>query len=511
MARIAALAIAILALCLAAGPTPAEAATSAVVRDGNARFQVLTPTLIRLEYAADGRFEDRPTLTAVNRRFRVPRFRTSVAGATRIIRTSRLILRYRRGVGAVRAVQPRGAAAGSVAGGSSRAPPGRVRRARPRRRPWPRPARRLRRTPTPIRGRPRAATSAAGSAGWTTRTGRSRCTTGLLSRDGWYLLDDTRSVLLTGGSPGFATRAGGRGAYQDGYFFGYGHDYVRGLRDLRALTGAGAAASAQDLRQLVLALLALRRPRLEIDRRALPLRARAARPDLDRHRLQGAGLARVGGGGRLPGIDPTLAVLVERMGLEPRPLPRPVRLHRLAAPRGRRAGAEHPPLDRRPRPPLGRGAAPVRRPHAVRAWPPGRAAATSSWPTRSSAARCSTGRTRATSTPTSRCTSRSSARGSTSGGSTGAATSRARRRRGWPRTPGSTSSTRGAARRAASAGRRSRASARPTSTTSATASRARSPSTATPCTSPATAARRGRCSTSRRGSRPRRAPSGCPT
>ena len=43
---------------------------------------------------------------------------------------------------------------------------------------------------------------------------------GLLSRDGWYLLDDTRSVLLTGGSPGFATRATGRGAYQDGYFFG---------------------------------------------------------------------------------------------------------------------------------------------------------------------------------------------------------------------------------------------------------------------------------------------------
>ncbi len=61
---------------------------------------------------------------------------------------------------------------------------------------------------------------------------------GLLSRDGWYLLDDTHTALLTGGSPGYAERGAREGAYQDGYVFAYGRDYERGLADLRALTGA---------------------------------------------------------------------------------------------------------------------------------------------------------------------------------------------------------------------------------------------------------------------------------
>jgi alpha-glucosidase (family GH31 glycosyl hydrolase) len=61
---------------------------------------------------------------------------------------------------------------------------------------------------------------------------------GLLSRDGWYLLDDTHTALLQDEPPGFAARPGHAGAYQDGYLFGYGHDYARGLRDLRVLTGA---------------------------------------------------------------------------------------------------------------------------------------------------------------------------------------------------------------------------------------------------------------------------------
>ena len=33
-----------------------------VVIDGNVRLTVLTPQLVRLEWAADGRFEDRPSL-----------------------------------------------------------------------------------------------------------------------------------------------------------------------------------------------------------------------------------------------------------------------------------------------------------------------------------------------------------------------------------------------------------------------------------------------------------------
>jgi hypothetical protein len=60
---------------------------------------------------------------------------------------------------------------------------------------------------------------------------------GVLSRDGWYLLDDTNTGLLN--SDGSVTpRPGHNGQeYQDGYFFGYGHNYKQGLKDLRDLTG----------------------------------------------------------------------------------------------------------------------------------------------------------------------------------------------------------------------------------------------------------------------------------
>ncbi len=41
----------------------------------------------------------------------------------------------------------------------------------------------------------------------------------------------------TSAAPGFATRPARAGAYQDGYLFGYGRDYLLGLADLKRLTG----------------------------------------------------------------------------------------------------------------------------------------------------------------------------------------------------------------------------------------------------------------------------------
>jgi len=80
---------------------PAEAqAVAAVVIDGSARFTVLTPTLIRLEYAEDLAFQDAATFNAVNRSFPVPVFTTGVTSeGVREITTSALTLRYRRNTG----------------------------------------------------------------------------------------------------------------------------------------------------------------------------------------------------------------------------------------------------------------------------------------------------------------------------------------------------------------------------------------------------------------------------
>ena len=231
------LATALLTPALAAVLAPPAAAGGAVVRDGNARFQVLTPTLIRVEYAADGRFEDRPTMTAINRRFRVPRYTTKVVGPTRIIRTSRVTLRWRRGAEPFAPsnleVLLRIGRRRTIARPAWKGPP-------PPPPPPPNAPLRFQAPPNPDPD-PSPATSG-NLGGWVRgvddQDGPVPLHDGLLSRDGWYLLDDTRSVLLTNTPPGFATRATGRGAYQDGYFFGYGHDYLRGLRDLRALSGA---------------------------------------------------------------------------------------------------------------------------------------------------------------------------------------------------------------------------------------------------------------------------------
>ncbi|MFJ9117221.1 TIM-barrel domain-containing protein [Streptomyces sp. NPDC102394] len=63
-------------------------------------------------------------------------------------------------------------------------------------------------------------------------------TPGLLHRDGWYLLDDTPSALYDTATKKATPRpAHGGTPYQDGYVFGYGHDYKQALTDLATLTG----------------------------------------------------------------------------------------------------------------------------------------------------------------------------------------------------------------------------------------------------------------------------------
>ncbi|MEW2155854.1 TIM-barrel domain-containing protein [Streptomyces sp. NPDC007189] len=66
-------------------------------------------------------------------------------------------------------------------------------------------------------------------------------TPGLLHRDGWYLLDDTPSALYDTATQKVTPRPlhGGE-PYQDGYLFGFGHDYKQGLTDLATLTGPPA-------------------------------------------------------------------------------------------------------------------------------------------------------------------------------------------------------------------------------------------------------------------------------
>jgi VCBS repeat-containing protein len=61
-------------------------------------------------------------------------------------------------------------------------------------------------------------------------------TPGLLYEDGWTLLDDTTSALYDPATQKVTQRPD-TAPYQDGYVFGYGHNYLGGLADLATLTG----------------------------------------------------------------------------------------------------------------------------------------------------------------------------------------------------------------------------------------------------------------------------------
>src|SRR3954464_2690681 len=198
----------------------APTASAASITDGKARFEVITPSLIRLQYAADGKFENGRTQTTEGRLRSSGSFRTSVKNGRRIIRTSRLTLRWRRGSGAFTASNLSvvvGRRTVHPAPGANPPPPGGGRRLPPA--PGP--------TPSPLGGWRRSLDLV---------DGPRPLHEGVLSREGWYLLDDSKTALVSGDT--FTPRPAHAGTYQDLYLFAYGHDYARALRDLRTLTGA---------------------------------------------------------------------------------------------------------------------------------------------------------------------------------------------------------------------------------------------------------------------------------
>jgi hypothetical protein len=205
---------------VAAAPASVASAAHPQVRgasviDGNLRVEVLTPTLLRLEYAADGQFEDRATFNAVARDLTPPAFTVDSSGGELRVRTSNITLRYREGSGPVTAANTtlelmlggRRVSVHPQFGSPTR--------------------------PDALGGWYRGLDYYPGQAG---PVDQITLHPGMLNRGGWYLLDDTRTALRT--PDGWVTARPERGgAYQDGYLFGYGEGYKSGLADLRILTG----------------------------------------------------------------------------------------------------------------------------------------------------------------------------------------------------------------------------------------------------------------------------------
>ena len=207
--RFSALALLLLLTACNGGRSPLEANNA--VLDGKARFTVITPTLIRMEYAENGQFEDRPTQTVAARPTPAASFERRVEDGVLVLQTDALTLRYQQNSGPF---TPDNLSIELMRGDER------------------------------VEARPdwSFAPQPGNLGGWRRGLDNEKdpqpLHEGVLSRAGWYLLNDSNTVLLTETPPGFEVRPDTAGTYQDGYLFGYGLDYVQGLTDLRTLTGA---------------------------------------------------------------------------------------------------------------------------------------------------------------------------------------------------------------------------------------------------------------------------------
>jgi alpha-glucosidase (family GH31 glycosyl hydrolase) len=100
-----------------------QARHSAIVVAGDARFEVLEPDVIRLEYSPQGDFLNQPTFNVLDRNQPVPPYTVSRADGWLTIRTSQMILSYQLGSGAFSTANTRVELRGKTASGTKTATP----------------------------------------------------------------------------------------------------------------------------------------------------------------------------------------------------------------------------------------------------------------------------------------------------------------------------------------------------------------------------------------------------
>lgn len=198
----------------------------AVIALGNARFTVLTPELVRMEWSASGKFEDHASFAFINRRLPVPKFEKTLdrTNTKLVITTSALTLSYV-GSGDGRFAPENLSISLTLDGRHVVWHPGLV-------------------DPENLLGTTRTLDGARGS------QTKEPMEEGLISRSGWSLVDDSARPLFD--SADFRFLKGEKspwpwvterpdyersGSYVDWYFFGYGHDYRKALGDFVRIAG----------------------------------------------------------------------------------------------------------------------------------------------------------------------------------------------------------------------------------------------------------------------------------
>lgn len=207
----------------AAGP---KAPDAAVVTSGNARFTVLTPEMIRIEYSDKGVFEDRATFAVVSRELdTVPRFTSSQDDEFLYITTDALNLRYRKGANPLTAVPSSEnlSITFTMDGKPVEWYPGKP-------------------DSLNLKGTTRTLDGSNGD------NKRSEMENGVVSRSGWAVIDDSWANVRPDGSRSFAFEPDSTVGFDwwtpradedalDLYFLGYGKNYKKAVSDFVKIAG----------------------------------------------------------------------------------------------------------------------------------------------------------------------------------------------------------------------------------------------------------------------------------
>ncbi len=191
--------------------TNPRARAEAIVQSDNVRLTVLAPQLIRLEWSEQRQFEDRASLVFINRNLPLPKFTTKEESTPDgitwlILQTNKMIVRYKKNSGAFSSDNL------SI---------------------------QFLMNDSLVLWRPGMSDS--GNLRGTIRTldgidGATPLEPGILSKDGWALVDDSERPLFDDSDwPWVVARSEGK--RQDWYFFGYGREYKKQLYDFVHVAG----------------------------------------------------------------------------------------------------------------------------------------------------------------------------------------------------------------------------------------------------------------------------------
>jgi len=185
----------------------------AIVVDGGARFTILTPRIVRMEWSSNQSFVDDASFVAVNRKLPLPVFQVKRAEGWLIIHTNELELKYRIGSGkftaqnlSIKWLHPQNEftwTVGAVQHGN------------------------LQGTARTLDGR---------EGDHYTNGEKIDLGKGIIAKDGWTLIDDSKSLLFDQSDWAWVKNRP-TGEEQDWYFIGYGHNYKQAIFDYTGIAG----------------------------------------------------------------------------------------------------------------------------------------------------------------------------------------------------------------------------------------------------------------------------------